>query len=65
MRLGKRIVELTAMFTAAVGGELTPMRRLAIDAPMSATYKTVQTRVDRAMTRSTSIIRVPITAVYY
>ena len=30
-RLGKRIVELTDMFTAAVGGELTPMRHLVID----------------------------------
>jgi hypothetical protein len=30
-QLGKRIVELTAMFTAAVGGELTPMRKLAVD----------------------------------
>ena len=29
-RLGKRIVELTAIFAAAVGGELTPMHRLKI-----------------------------------
>jgi hypothetical protein len=30
-RLGKRIAELTAMFAAAVGGELTPMRKLRVD----------------------------------
>ena len=30
-RLGKRIAELTAMFTAAVGGELTPMRKLKVE----------------------------------
>ena len=30
-RLGKRISELTATFAAAVGGEITPMRRLLID----------------------------------
>ena len=29
-RLGKRITELTAIFAAAVGGELTPMHRLKI-----------------------------------
>jgi hypothetical protein len=31
LRFGKRIAELTAMFIAAVGSEVTPMRRLAID----------------------------------
>jgi hypothetical protein len=30
-RLGKRIDELTAMLTAAVDGELTPMRKLNVD----------------------------------
>jgi hypothetical protein len=30
-RLGKRIAELMAMFTAAVGGELTPMRKLKVE----------------------------------
>jgi hypothetical protein len=30
-RLGKRIAELTAMFIAAVGGELTPMRKLKVE----------------------------------
>ena len=30
-RLGKRIAELTAMFAAAVGAELTPMRKLKVD----------------------------------
>jgi hypothetical protein len=30
-RLGKRVAELTAMFTDAVGGELTPMRRLKVE----------------------------------
>ena len=29
-RLGKRITELTAIFAAALGGELTPMQRLKI-----------------------------------
>jgi len=30
-RLGKRIAELTAMFTAAVGGEQTPMRKMKVE----------------------------------
>jgi hypothetical protein len=30
-RLGKRIAELTAMFAAAVGGEVTPMRKLKVE----------------------------------
>src|ERR1700677_96190 len=30
-RLGKRIAELAAMFAVAVGGELTPMRKLKVD----------------------------------
>ena len=30
-RLGKRVAELTAMFAAAVGGELTPMRKLKVE----------------------------------
>jgi hypothetical protein len=30
-RLGKRVAELTAMFADAVGGELTPMRRMKIE----------------------------------
>jgi hypothetical protein len=29
--LGKRIAELTAMFIAAIGGELTPMRKLSVN----------------------------------
>jgi hypothetical protein len=30
-RFGKRVTELTAMFADAVGGELTPMRRLKVE----------------------------------
>ena len=30
-RLGRRVAELTAMFTDAVGGELTAMRKLKIE----------------------------------
>lgn len=30
-RLGKRVAELTAMFAAAVGGELTAMRKLKVE----------------------------------
>jgi hypothetical protein len=30
-RFGRRVAELTAMFTDAVGGELTPMRRLKVE----------------------------------
>ena len=30
-RLGKRVAELTAMFTAAVGCEQTPMRKMKVD----------------------------------
>lgn len=30
-RLGKRVAELTAMFAAAVGGELTAMRRMKVE----------------------------------
>jgi hypothetical protein len=30
-RFGRRVSELTSMFTDAVGGELTPMRRLKVE----------------------------------
>jgi hypothetical protein len=30
-RFGRRVAELTAMFTDAIGGELTPMRRLKVE----------------------------------
>jgi hypothetical protein len=42
--LGKRIVELTTMFTAAIGGELTPMRRLAIEKAAQLTALAEQVR---------------------
>jgi hypothetical protein len=43
-QLGKRIVELTAMFTAAIGGELTPMRRLSVDKAAQLTAIAEQAR---------------------
>ncbi len=42
-QLGKRIAELTAMFTAAVG-ELTPMRRLAVEKSAQLTAIAEQAR---------------------
>jgi hypothetical protein len=43
-QLGKRIVELTQMFSAAIGGELTPMRRLAVDKAAQLTAIAEQAR---------------------
>jgi hypothetical protein len=42
--LGKRIAELTSMFTAAVGGEPTPVRRLAVDKAAQLTAIAEQAR---------------------
>jgi hypothetical protein len=42
--LGKRVAALTEMFAAAVGGELTPMRRLAVDKAAQLTAIAEQAR---------------------
>jgi hypothetical protein len=44
--LGKRIVELTAMFTAAVGEEPTPLRRLKVQKAAELTAMAEQARGD-------------------
>jgi hypothetical protein len=45
-RLGKRVAELTAMFAAAVSGELTAMRKLKVDKAAQLTALTELARGD-------------------
>jgi hypothetical protein len=45
-RLGKRVAELTAIFAAAVGGELTAMRKLKIEKAADLTAMAEQMRGD-------------------
>jgi hypothetical protein len=45
-RLGKRVAELTAIFAAAVGGELTAMRKLKIEKAADLTAMAEQARGD-------------------